>query len=39
MVCIYKLGSRWERFRNVFLLLGSVSVGYLAELRGPEGSG
>jgi hypothetical protein len=30
MVCIYRLGSRWERFRDV---LGWVSVECLAETR------
>ncbi len=33
MVCIYRLGSEWKRFRDVFLLLGWVGVGYLAEAR------
>jgi hypothetical protein len=39
MICTYyRLGSRRERFRGVPLLLHSVAVGYLAELRGPDGS-
>ena len=38
MVCIYRLGSEWKRFRDDLLLLHWVALGCLAELRGPDGS-
>jgi hypothetical protein len=38
MVCIYRLSPRRERLRVVPPLLYWVTLGYLAELRGPGGS-
>jgi hypothetical protein len=38
MICTCRLGSRWGRIRGVRLLLHRVAIGYLMELRSPDGS-